>query len=458
MAIKSKKDKRQYACQSCGHISPKWIGRCPECEAWNSFVEELVPVSFSANSRIALSDRSQPQQLSEISFEEDARKLTRLQELNRVLGGGIVSGSVILVGGDPGVGKSTLMLQIGATLASADYRVLYVSGEESVRQTKLRAERLGVVSDNFYIFAETDLNLIEAAIERLQPALVVIDSIQTVYQPIFESSPGSISQVRECALALSQMAKQKNIPVFLVGHVTKEGYIAGPKVLEHMVDVLLSFEGDGQHLYRILRATKNRFGSTREFGVFEMKQDGLHEVANPSALFLAQRKENISGSTVVCTMEGTRPFLVEIQALATPTSYGTPQRTATGVDNKRLALLLAVLEKRIGLRLGASDVFVNAAGGVRIDEPSADLGILAAIASSHQDHIVDPHAVIVGEIGLGGEIRAVPQIDKRIEEAAKLGFERIVIPKYNAKGLDAPSSIAVVTVERAEEALEEVLN
>ncbi len=399
-----------------------------------------------------------PVELSQVVFEDHQRTTTNLDELNRVLGGGIVTGSVVLVGGDPGVGKSTLMLQIGASLASASYRVLYITGEESVRQAKLRADRLGVSADNFYIFAETNLNQIEDAIEQFSPALVVIDSIQTVYQPQFESSPGSISQVRECALALSQLAKRKNIPILMVGHVTKDGYLAGPKVLEHMVDVLLNFEGDGQHLYRILRAAKNRFGSTREFGVFEMKQDGLHEVANPSALFLAQRKENVSGTTVVCTLEGTRPFLVEIQALATPTSYGTPQRTATGIDGKRLSLLLAVLEKRVGLRLSGSDVFVNAAGGVKIDEPSADLGILVAIASSHHDSVVDPHAVIIGEIGLTGEIRAVPQVDKRIKEAAKLGFDKIIIPKHNANGVASSKSIKVVKVERVQDALEEVFN
>lgn len=370
----------------------------------------------------------------------------------------MVSGSLMLLGGDPGIGKSTLMLQEGAALAAAQCPVLYVSGEESAQQTKLRAHRLGLEPEHLYIFAETNLHQIMHGIEQINPGLVIVDSIQTVFHPGLESSPGSISQVRECALAFSQMAKSRNIPVFLVGHVTKEGYIAGPKVLEHMVDVLLNFEGDGQHFYRILRAAKNRFGSTREFGVFEMKQDGLHEVANPSALFLEQRKENISGSTVVCTLEGTRPFLVEIQALASPSNYGVAQRTATGVDSRRLSLLLAVLEKRIGMRLGSSDVFVNAAGGVRIDDPSADLGILVAIASSFRDQVVDPHAVIVGEIGLGGEIRAVPQIDKRIEEAQKLGFKKAVIPGFNSRGLHKKGSLKIIAIERAQDVLDEVLN
>lgn len=457
MATLQKKAKIQYICQSCGYTSLKWLGRCSECGAWNSFIEERV-VKSPKREPIFKSDLSDPISLSDISTDQNDRIVIQNEEFNRVLGGGIVQGSVVLLGGDPGIGKSTLMLQQGAALAGADFVVLYVSGEESVRQTKLRAERLGIDSDHLMILAETDLNQIIAAIENKQPRLVIVDSIQTMFQPNFDSSPGSISQVRECALAFLQIAKSKNIPIFLIGHVTKEGYLAGPKVLEHMVDVLLHFEGDRDHFYRILRSVKNRFGSTREIGVFEMTGKGLLEVKNPSELFLSQRKENISGSSVVCTLEGTRPFLVEIQALVSPTSYGLPQRTVTGVDSKRLYLLIAVLEKRVGLKLGAYDVFVNAAGGVRIDEPSADLGILISMASSFKNQIVDADTVCIGEVGLGGEIRAVPQIEKRVDEAAKLGFKKALVPKFNLKGIQHPRSLKLLAADRVEEALEEVLN
>ncbi len=441
----------------CGHISPRWIGKCPECNSWNSLVEELeksVSRSRKFNNGAAPAEATK---LSSVDCVATPRKQVRSEEFNRVLGGGIVAGSVTLIGGDPGIGKSTLMLSEGVALAAEDYRVLYVSGEESNRQIKLRSDRLGVNSDHFYLLAERDLAGICDAIDSLDPALVIVDSIQTIYNSNFESSPGTISQVRESALKLSQIAKSRDLPVFLIGHVTKDGYLAGPKVLEHMVDVLLHFEGDRNHFYRILRSVKNRFGSTREIGVFEMKQEGLIEVQNPSSLFLEQRKENISGSAVISTMEGTRPFLVEVQALVTPTSYGLPQRTSTGIDNKRLSLLLAVLEKRIGLRLGTYDVFVNAAGGARVDEPSADLGILTSVSSSFKDQIVEPDTVVIGEVGLGGEIRAVPQVEQRLDEAAKLGFKRALIPKRNAAGLSLPASMHVVPVEQAEDALEEVL-
>jgi len=421
-------------------------------------VEEVVQQD-PAGSRQGRQDRKiVATPLSDISGDDAQRKCVDSAEFNRVLGGGIVPGSLILVGGDPGIGKSTLMLTEGVSLASEAYRVLYVSGEESARQIKLRSNRLGIRSAHFYLLAEQDILSIIQVIEKLEPAMVVVDSIQTVYDPNFESSPGSISQVRESALRFSRIAKDRNIPIFLIGHVTKDGYIAGPKVLEHMVDVLLQFEGDRNHFYRILRSVKNRFGSTREIGVFEMKQEGLKEVSNPSSLFLEQRKENISGSTVVCTLEGTRPFLVEVQALVTPTSYGLPQRTATGIDSKRLSLLLAVLEKRVGLRLGTYDVFVNAAGGAKVDEPAADLGLLTSIASSFKDQLVDPNTIIVGEIGLGGEIRAVPQVEKRLDEAAKLGFSKAIIPRSNEPGLSTPSRLKVVGVEKTDVALEEVLN
>lgn len=432
------------------------MGKCSGCGAWNSFVEELVSDSKRSHHRTTSSVT--PVNLSQVTFGKEHRIVTASPEFNRVLGGGIVTGSVILLGGDPGIGKSTLMLQEGVALASAAFPVLYVSGEESATQTKLRASRLGLDSDHLFILAETNINDIIACVDRLQPKLVIVDSIQTVYQPDLESSPGSISQVRECAFELLKIAKHENVPFFLIGHVTKEGYIAGPKVLEHMVDVLLQFEGDPNQFYRILRSVKNRFGSTREIGVFEMTERGLEEVKNPSAHFLEQRRENISGSSVICTMEGTRPFLVEIQALVSPTSFGLPQRNATGIDGKRLSLLLAVLEKRVGLRLGTFDVFVNAAGGVRIEEPSADLGILISIASSFRDKVVDSESIIIGEVGLGGEIRAVPQVEKRIDEAAKLGFKKAIIPKFNLKGLNANSSLKIAPVDRAEEAMEEVLN
>jgi DNA repair protein RadA/Sms len=456
LPIKAKKDKFRYACQSCGFVSLRWLGKCSECGAWNSFVEEVAQDSKRRHNSSGTA--ASPINLSKVVSDQEHRVVTSSREFNRVLGGGIVTGSVILLGGDPGIGKSTLMLQEGVSLASSTFPVLYVSGEESTTQTKLRAHRLNLDSEHLFILAETNINEILACFERLKPKLVIIDSIQTVYQPDFDSSPGSISQVRECAFELLKVAKRENIAIFLIGHVTKEGYIAGPKVLEHMVDVLLQFEGDPNQFYRILRSVKNRFGSTREIGVFEMTERGLEEVQNPSAHFLEQRRENISGSSVICTMEGTRPFLVEIQALVSPTSFGLPQRNATGIDGKRLALLLAVLEKRVGLRLGTFDVFVNAAGGVRIEEPSADLGILISIASSFKDKIVDSDAIIIGEVGLGGEIRAVPQVEKRIDEAAKLGFKKAIIPKFNMKGLNLNGSLKIVAVDRAEEAMEEVLN
>ena len=457
MKIQKKKEKVHFICQSCGHESLRWFGRCPECGTWNSFIEERVPHQ-SEKRNVYKSETAKPLPLDKIAYDQHQRITAKGTEFNRVLGGGIVCGSLILVGGDPGIGKSTLMLQEGVALAHKNYLVLYISGEESAEQTKLRSERLGIDSQNLYILAETNLFDILANMENLDPKLVIVDSVQTIYNPDFGSSPGSISQVRECALEFLRVAKNKNIPIFLIGHVTKEGFIAGPKVLEHMVDVLLHFEGDRDHVYRILRSVKNRFGSTREIGVFEMTEKGLLEVNNPSQLFLSQRKDNISGSSVICTIEGTRPFLVEIQALVSPTNYGLPQRTTSGIDNKRLSLLLAVLEKRVGLRLGAHDVFVNAVGGVRIDEPSADLGISVSISSSFKNQVVEPETVIIGEVGLGGEIRAVPQIEKRIEEAAKLGFKKAVIPKHNYKRLLQTSSLNLVPVDKVDEALEEVLN
>lgn len=452
----AKKTSVEYICQSCGHKSPRWIGRCPQCGTWSSFVEEKVAPEPKRGG-IKVTERSKPLPLAEISHDENARLRCSSREFSRVLGGGIVPGSLTLIGGDPGIGKSTLMLQEAAALARPDFCVLYVTGEESARQTKMRAQRLGIDSRYLFILAETNLEAILDEVEKLQPKLMIVDSIQTTYRNEFESPPGSISQVRECALAFMNLAKQRSLPVFLIGHVTKEGYLAGPKTLEHMVDTLLQFEGDRDHFFRILRSVKNRFGSTREIGVFEMHELGLREVINPSEIFLAQRKENISGSVVVCTMEGSRPILVEVQALLISSNYGLPQRTANGFDVRRLALLLAVIEKRVGLRVGTFDVFVNVAGGVRLEEPAADLGVVVAVASSLKNAVVDPQAVVIGEVGLGGEIRAVPQIDKRLTEAAKLGFKHAVIPKLSMKGLQKPAGIEMVAIEKVDEALDKLL-
>lgn len=453
--LKNKKTETVFSCQSCGYIAPRWMGKCPECESWNSFLEETRE---KGNYDGGASTSVSASPLSEIKSESVARLVANSSEFNRVLGGGIVPGSLILLGGDPGIGKSTLLLQEGVHLSTDEFKVLYISGEESATQTKLRANRLGIDSKNTFILAETDINSMTHAIESINPSLVIVDSIQTVHQPALESSPGTISQVRECALSFATIARKRQLPIILVGHITKDGYIAGPKALEHIVDVLLHFEGDREHLYRILRTVKNRFGSTREIGVFEMVGTGLEDVPNPSTLFLGQQNMAISGSSIVCTMEGSRPFLVEVQALVSPSNFGIPQRTATGVDSKRLSLLLAVLEKRVGLHLGAFDVFVNAAGGAKINEPSADLGVITSIASSFRDQVIEPGVLLVGEIGLGGELRPVSQIGQRIDEAEKLGFEKIYIPEQNQKGLDIKEQIKVIGISNAEQAFDEVFN
>jgi len=453
----STKLKTNFVCQNCGHRSLRWLGKCPQCEAWNTFVEEKIATAPRRRSSALAPEAGKPLALSEISQDDVVRIACASQELNRVLGGGMVPGSLILLGGDPGIGKSTLLLQEATALAREDFPVLYVTGEESARQTKMRAQRLGLSADHLYVLAETNLDDILAAVAQIQPRIVVVDSIQTVYRPEFGSPPGSVSQVRECALAFLHLAKEQNITVILVGHVTKDGYLAGPKVLEHMVDTLLQFEGDRDHLFRILRSVKNRFGSTREIGVFEMQQKGMREVTNPSEIFLSQRKDDISGSVVICTLEGSRPILVEVQALLTPTNYGTPQRTATGIDSRRLALLLAVLEKRVGMRVSTFDVFVNVAGGVRIEEPAADLGIVVSAASSLKNAVVESSVVVIGEVGLGGEVRAVPQIEKRLGEAAKLGFKHAVIPKFTATTLPKPSGIEVMPVDKVDDAIDRLL-
>ncbi|HET7266395.1 MAG TPA: DNA repair protein RadA [bacterium] len=463
-----------FVCQECGYESSKWLGRCPGCGAWNSLVEERVgppaagrrPVrepGAAEGGRGAGAVEAVP--IADVALDEAVRRGTGLPEVDRVLGGGVVPGSLILVGGDPGVGKSTLALAAAhhmarASGAAGDRRpVLYVSGEESVRQTKMRASRLGVDAPNLLVLAETDLDQIVSQIDRVRPSLVVVDSIQTVYRADVTAAPGSVAQIRECTGDLLRVAKTDGGPaVLVIGHVTKEGAIAGPRVLEHMVDTVLYFEGERHHAYRVLRATKNRFGSTNEIGVFAMSGRGLTEVADPSALFLAERPEGASGSAVVCAVEGTRPLLLEVQALVTRTPFGMPRRTAAGIDYNRLLLLLAVLEKRTGLHLSAHDVYVSVAGGVSVDEPAADLGVALAVASSHRDRPVDAAAVAVGEVGLGGEVRAVSQIDRRIAEAAKLGFRRVVAPRANLPGLDeTPAGLEITGVDDVAGALERLV-
>ena len=451
------KQRTKYVCNECGATSPRWLGKCPNCEAWESYVEETIAAPESSKARGARSSatRALVTSLDEVTLEESARIVTGINEFDRVLGGGIMPGSIILVGGDPGVGKSTLMAQMCAGLGSS--RVLYVTGEESLRQVKLRVQRLGVDLPSMLLLAETNLDLILDAISASSPHIVIVDSIQTVYHPRIESAPGSVSQVRESTATLMRLAKDKGVAVFVVGHVTKEGAIAGPKVLEHMVDTVLQFEGERTHLYRVLRTAKNRYGSTNEIGVFEMGEKGLVEVANPSALFLSERNYGASGSAVAATMEGTRPILVETQALVTPTSYGVPQRTATGFDYKRLQMLLAVLEKRMGLKLGEHDVFVNIAGGVRVDDPAVDLAVAAAIVSSFRDIPTDSSAALIGEIGLGGEIRGVAHVEGRVAESAKLGFETVVIPSINRKKISPKEGTRLVGAASVLEGINAVL-
>lgn len=444
----------KYVCQSCAYESPRWLGKCPNCNEWNTFVEEIA-TKFKAK-KIPKDSTIKAVSLSEIDSIDDHRIPTKMSEFDRVLGGGIVLGSVVLLGGDPGVGKSTLMMQLASYLKNQI--VLYISGEESARQIKMRAERLGLkVAEKFLVLAETNLDVIGEVIERAAPDIIIVDSIQTMFRPDLESSPGSVGQVRESTAQFMRFAKTKAVPIFLVGHVTKEGIIAGPKVIEHMVDTVLQFEGERHYAYRILRAMKNRFGSTNEIGIFEMRDSGLQEVKNPSEVFLSERSFGASGSTVVASVEGTRPILIEVQALVTPTSYGVPQRNTTGFDYRRLSLLLAVLEKRIGVMVGQYDVFANIAGGVRVEEPAVDLGIAISIISSMRDTPTDSQSVAVGEIGLGGEVRTVSQVEKRVQEAAKLGFKRIVLPKNNLKGLTRNGGIELVGVEHVEQAVNALL-
>ena len=447
------KQKTIFSCQQCGSQSPKWLGRCPDCQQWNTLVEEQPLVSGGHARQQATTGK--PQRLAEIDSCEEDRISSGLSEFDRTLGGGVVPGSLILVGGDPGIGKSTLLLQAVDRLARAG-KVLYVTAEESTRQVKLRGERLGVTAEQLFLLAETSLEQIKLRIKELKPDFLVIDSIQTIFTNSLESAPGSVSQVRDCAGQLMLQAKGDNLPTFIVGHVTKDGSIAGPRVLEHMVDTVLYFEGDPGHPYRILRAVKNRFGSTNEIGVFEMQEQGLREVSNPSELFLAERPKKSAGSAVIPALEGSRPILVELQALVSSSSFGTPQRTAIGIDHKRLALLIAILEKKVELALAGQDIFLNVAGGVRLDEPAVDLGVIAALASSHLNRVIDPQTVLFGEVGLTGEVRAVSQPELRVKEAARLGFNRCVLPQGSLKNLEAPQGMQLIGIGHAGEALDAI--
>jgi len=451
------KTKTTFFCQECGVESVKWVGKCPGCGEWNTMVEELKPTkAMQAQERrgfVASEGMAKPQRLLDVETKEDARIQTSMSELNRVLGGGIVKGSLVLCGGEPGIGKSTLLLQTAQDLASKNISVLYVSGEESARQIKLRAERLGVTSPELYIYAETDLSLIERQVQQSKPTFVIIDSIQTIHMPEVTSAPGSVSQVRECTSQLMKLAKIGGISIFIVGHVTKEGNIAGPRLLEHMVDTVLYFEGDRHHTYRILRAVKNRFGSTNEIGIFDMKEDGLNEVLNASEVFLEDRTHGLPGTAIMASIEGTRPILVEIQSLLTPTSFGNPKRMASGVDYNRVSLILAVLEKRMGFFLQNQDTYVKVTGGVKVDEPAVDLAIVASIVSSYKDKMTQSGDVYMGEVGLTGEIRRISRVEERIKEAKKLGFNRAVVPKKNLGGWTIPKGIDVIGVETISDAI-----
>ena len=448
------KIKTSFFCQQCGYESPKWTGKCPGCDQWNTFVEEIIqkdPVSDLHDWKDAVEKKTRKIiALDEVLSGEEKRIITPDAELNRVLGGGIVAGSVVLVAGEPGIGKSTLFLQDALMLK--DLKVLYISGEESEQQIKMRADRIGTTHKNFFLLTETSTSSIFQEIKKLQPGLVIVDSIQTLQSSYIDSPPGSVSQIRECAAEMQRYAKASGTPVFLIGHITKEGSIAGPKILEHMVDTVLQFEGDLHHVYRILRTMKNRFGSTSELGIYEMTGSGLRAVLNPSEILISQREEQLSGTAIAATIEGLRPMLIETQALVTPSVYGTPQRTVSGFDLRRLQLLLAVLEKRGGFHFGMKDVFLNIAGGIRVEDPSIDLAVLSALLSSFEDIPIPHHICFSGEVGLSGEIRAVNRIEQRIGEAEKLGFEKILISRFNQKGLGKQKfRIEVVMLGRVEE-------
>lgn len=448
----AKGKKSVYFCQNCGHEESKWLGQCPMCKGWNTFAEEKVIVSKASTVKSTLRE-AEVVTLSSVSTEREDRLKTRIEELDRVLGGGIVSGSLVLVGGDPGIGKSTLLLQVCRQLAKDQKKVLYISGEESVKQIKLRADRMGEFNDNLLLLCETNLEIVRQVLERERPAAAVIDSIQTMYSEEVASAPGSVSQVREATNTLMQLAKGLNITIFIVGHVTKEGTVAGPRVLEHMVDTVLYFEGDRHASYRILRGVKNRFGSTNEIGVFEMRETGLEEVANPSEYMLNGRPENASGSVVACSMEGTRPILMEIQALVCKSNFGMPRRTAAGTDYNRVNLLMAVLEKRIGLPLSNYDAYINIAGGIRMNEPAVDLGIVMAIVSSYKNRPISDGTIVFGEVGLSGEVRAVSMPEQRVAEARKLGFQTCIIPEVSKGMLRNIKGIEIIGVKSVNQAM-----
>lgn len=449
------KIKTAFFCQNCGYESVKWVGQCASCGKWNTLVEELVQKdTLSKNNewKDYKEDKrgNKTVSLGEVRSNEEKRLITKDPELNRVLGGGIVAGSLVLVGGEPGIGKSTLFLQVG--LWQNDITVLYISGEESEQQIKMRADRLKLINENFYLLTETSTQIIFQEIKKLKPQLIIVDSIQTLQTPFIDSSPGTVSQIRECAAEFQRFAKETNTPVFLIGHITKDGSIAGPKILEHMVDTVLQFEGDRHYAYRILRTLKNRFGSAAELGIYEMTDAGMRGVLNPSEILISQKEDQLSGIAIAATIEGMRPLLIEVQALVTQSVYGTPQRTVSGFDTRRLQLLLAVLEKRGGFHFGVKDVFLNIAGGLKVEDPSIDLAVLCALLSSYEDVPLPHHLCFAGEVGLSGEIRAVNRIDQRIAEAEKLGFEKIIVSKYNQKGLAKQKfNIEVVTMGRVEE-------
>ena len=452
------KAKSVYICSECGYETPRWLGKCPDCGSWNTLTEQIKADALVAEKKLKRAPGSDAEALRIDQIPDNAlsRCESGIGELDRVLGGGIVEGSLILVGGDPGIGKSTLLTQVCANLSNRDISVLYVSGEESARQIKMRANRLGATASGFYVLSENDLNTVEKRMEQLSPGVVVVDSIQTMYLPEMASAPGSVSQVRECASRLMRIAKQSNCSVFLVGHVKKEGAIAGPRILEHMVDAVLYFEGDRQHQYRLLRAVKNRFGSVNELGMFEMTNEGMMEVQNASEALLSERAHNASGSVIMCAIEGSRPILTDVQALVSTTVFGNPRRMASGVDQGRLALLLAVLEKRAGMRLYDKDVYINIAGGMSLTEPAADLALCAAVASSFRNRPTEGNWAVMGEVGLAGEIRAVPQAERRIVECMRLGFDRVILPKSNLRNLRIPEGMQVTGVETVSQAIGEL--
>lgn len=447
------KTKSVFFCQQCGYESAKWMGQCPGCKEWNTFTEEPVAITAKSRGSSAIKTQSQPLSISEITGADETRIHTGMSELDRVLGGGIVQGSLILVGGDPGIGKSTLLLQVCQNLSADNIDVLYISGEESLTQIKLRAERIGEFNDHLKLLCETNLQVIEEVIKRTKPGCVIIDSIQTMSNDDVTSSPGSVSQVRESTNVLLQIAKSLNISIFIVGHVTKEGTVAGPRVLEHMVDTVLYFEGDRHASYRVLRGVKNRFGSTNEIGVFEMREEGLVQVDNASAFMLEGRPESAAGSVVVCSMEGTRPILLEIQALVSRTNFGMPRRQATGTDYNRVNLLMAVLERKAGLKLSDCDAYVNLTGGIKISEPAIDLGMAVAIASGLRNRAIDTGTVVFGEVGLSGEIRSVSRAETRVKEAARLGFTTCIIPKVNADKMSAVDGMKIIGVASLEDVM-----